>query len=547
VPSIPRRGVKADLLVIGGGPAGLMAAIRAAELGAKVVLAEKSNTRRSGSGSGGNDHFECYIPEFHGRDTKPILEEYTYQPAGGHRADFAKTWLERSFEMVSLWDSWGIPMKYKGKWEFAGHAFPGRPRIFLKYAGGNQKSVLTEQALKRGVEIRNRVTVFELLKEGDRVVGALGFDTWKDQVTVFSAKAVFLGTGLCSRLYPSSTPGWMFNIPVNPVSTGDGRAMLYRAGGELVDMEFTGQWAGPKYFSRAGKATWIGVLTGPDDKPVGPFIKKPNKVYGDITSDIWTTVFDEYMQSGKGPVYMNLRGASNADLEYMLYWLRHEGNQGLLDHMSDEGIDVRKNPVEFRTYEIGVKGGVRFNVNGESSLKGLFSAGDEFHGAMANAVIWGWIAGENAARYVKTADYTDLQRQSATINDRISVVEAMLSRTEGATWKEANTALQQLMSEYAGPVRSESLLDQGLRNLGRLREKVNQTLMAGNGHEVGRCLEVFSLLDVGEMVMLTAKERKETRAKHNRPDYPFTNPLLDKSLVIKKEAGKAVLQWKQKV
>jgi succinate dehydrogenase/fumarate reductase flavoprotein subunit len=547
MPSIPRQEVKADLLVIGGGPAGLMAAIRAAELGAKVVLAEKSNTRRSGSGSGGNDHFECYIPEFHGRDIKPILEEYMYQPAGGHRADFAKTWLERSFEMVGLWDSWGIPMKYKGKWEFAGHAFPGRPRIFLKYAGGNQKPVLTEQALKRGVEIRNRVTVFELLKEGDRVVGALGFDTWKDQVIVFSAKAVFLGTGLCSRLYPSSTPGWMFNIPVNPVSTGDGRAMLYRAGGELVDMEFTGQWAGPKYFSRAGKATWIGVLTGPDDKPVGPFIRKPNKVYGDITSDIWTTVFDEHMQSGKGPVYMNLRGASNADVEYMLYWLRHEGNQGLLDHMSDEGIDVRKNPVEFRTYEIGVKGGVRFNVSGESSLKGLFSAGDEFHGAMANAVIWGWIAGENAARYVKTADFADMKRQRAPINRRISVLEAMLSRTEGATWKEANTALQQLMSEYAGLVRSESLLDQGLRNLGRLREKVNQTLMAGNGHEVGRCLEVLSLLDVGEMVMLTAKERKETRAKHNRPDYPFTNPLLDKSLVIKKEAGKAVLQWKQKV
>ena len=446
-----------------------------------------------------------------------------------------------------LWDRWGIPMKYKGKWEFAGHAFPGRPRIFLKYAGGNQKSVLTEQALKKGVEIRNRVTVFELLREGNRVVGALGFDTWKGQVTVFNAKAVFLGTGLCSRLYPSSTPGWMFNIPINPVSTGDGRAMVYRAGGELVDMEFTGQWAGPKYFSRAGKATWIGVLTGPDDKPVGPFITKPNRVYGDITSDIWTTVFDEYMQSGKGPVYMNLRGASKADVEYMLYWLRNEGNQGLLDHMSDERIDVRKNPVEFRTYEIGVKGGVRFNVNGECSLEGLFSAGDEFHGAMANAVIWGWIAGENAARYVKTADFGDIKRQSATINERISVLEAMLSRTEGATWKEANTALQQLMSEYAGLVRSESLLDQGLRNLRRLMEKVNQMLMAGNGHELGRCLEVLSLLDVGEMVMLTARERKETRAKHHRPDYPFTNPLLDKSLVIKKEAGKAVLQWKQKV
>jgi succinate dehydrogenase/fumarate reductase flavoprotein subunit len=544
--SISRQEIKTDLLVIGGGPAGLMAAIRAAELGAKVILAEKGNTKRSGCGSGGNDHFECYIPEVHGPDTKPILKEYMYQPAGGMRSDFANIWLERSFEMVKLWDSWGIPMKYKGRWEFAGHAFPGRPRIFLKYAGGNQKSVLTEQALKRGVAIKNRVTVFELLKDGDRVVGALGFDTWNDQMIVFNAKAVFLGTGLCARLYPSSTPGWMFNVPINPVLTGDGRAMLYRAGGELTDMEFTGQWAGPKYFSRAGKATWIGVLTGPDDKPVGPFITKPNKVYGDITADIWTGVFDEYMSSGKGPVYMDVRGASNEDIKYMLYWLKHEGNQGLLDHLSEAGIDLKKNPVEFRTYEIGIKGGVRFNADGESSLKGLFSAGDEYHGAMANAVVWGWIAGENAATYAKAADLGDLKGERAKINEKVAMLKTMLGREEGATWKEANVALQQVMSEYAGLVRSESLLEQGLRNLGRLREKVNNTLIARNGHELGRCLEILSLVDVGEMVMLTAKERKETRAKHNRPDYPFTNPLLDKALIIKKENGKAVFQWKEK-
>ena len=544
--SIPKQVVRTDLLVIGGGPAGLMAAIRAADLGAKVIVAEKGNTKRSGCGSGGNDHFQCYIPEVHGRDTKPILEEYMYQPAGGRRPDLANIWLEKSFEMVKLWDSWGIPMKYKGKWEFAGHAFPGRPRIFLKYAGGNQKPVLTEQTLKRGAEIKNRVTVFELLKQGDRVVGALGFDTWDDQVIVFNAKAVFLGTGLCARLYPSSTPGWMFNVPINPVLTGDGRAMLYRAGGELTDMEFTGQWAGPKYFSRAGKATWIGVLTGPDGKPVGPFITKPNKVYGDITSDIWTDVFDEYTQSGRGPVYMDVRGASKEDIKYMLYWLRHEGNQGLLDHMSEAGIEVSKNPVEFRTYEIGVKGGVRFNADGETSLKGLFAAGDEYHGAMANAVVWGWIAGENAARYAKAASFGDLKGEKAKINEKVAMLETMLSREEGATWRESNIALQQVMSEYAGLVRSEGLIEQGLRNLGRLREKVNNSLVATNGHELGRCLEVLSLLDVGEMVMLTAKERKETRAKHNRPDYPFTNPLLDKALIIKKANGKVVLHWKEK-
>ncbi len=132
--------------------------------------------------------------------------------------------------------------------------YPGIPRIFLKYTGGNQKRVWTEQALKRGAQIMNRITVFELLKEGKRVVGALGFDTWNDRIIEFQAKAVFLGTGSCGRLYPSSTPGWLFNLPLCPVVTGDGRAMVYRAGGDLVDMEYVGQWAGIKYFSRAGES-----------------------------------------------------------------------------------------------------------------------------------------------------------------------------------------------------------------------------------------------------------------------------------------------------
>jgi len=544
--SLPRKVVSADVLCIGGGPAGLMAAIRAGELGAKVVLADKGNTKRSGSGSGGNDHFECYIPEVHGQDPKPIMDEYLHAPVVVKRPEFGPPWIEKSFEIVKLWDSWGIPMKYKGKWEFAGHAFPGHPRIFLKYAGGNQKLVLTEQAMKRGVQMMNRVSVFELLKDKDRVVGALGFDTWNDQVIEFQAKAVFLGTGGCSRLYPSSTPGWMFNIPECPVTTGDGRAMLLHAGGNLVDLEFTGQWAGVKYFARCGKSTWIGVYRGPDDKPIGPFTTKPDRIYGDITVDCWTTVFDDYLRDGKGPVYMDCRGASKGDIDYMKYWLLNEGNKGLLDYLAEDGIDTSKHAIEFRTYEIGVKGGVWFNVKGETSLKGLFSAGDEYFGAMATAAIYGWIAGESAANYAKGKDIVDLSKEKGDIDQKVAMLETILSREEGSTWREANTALQQIMSEYSGLVRSESILDQGLRNVGRLKEKVHKTMVARNGHELGRCLEVLNLLDVGEAVMLCANERKETRGKHNRADYPFTNPLLDKFLLIKKVDGKPVFEWKEK-
>jgi succinate dehydrogenase/fumarate reductase flavoprotein subunit len=165
---------------------------------------------------------------------------------------------------------------------------------------------------------------------------------------------------------------------------------------------------------------------------------------------------------------------------------------------------------------------------------------------MDNAAIWGWVAGEQAAKDAKGEDLGDLSKVRGQIDEKVAMLDAILCREDGPTWKEANIALQQIMFEYAGLVRSETVLEQGLRNLRRLKEKVHKTLIARNGHELGRCLEVLNLVDVGETVMLAAKERKETRGKHNRVDYPFTNPLLDKHLVIKKEDDKPVLQWRER-
>jgi succinate dehydrogenase/fumarate reductase flavoprotein subunit len=539
--------IKSDILCIGGGPAGLMAAIRASELGADVILAEKGNTIHSGSGSAGNDHFECYIPEFHGQDMEPILDAYQKHPLPGRRADFSRTLLERSYDMVKLWDGWGIPMKYKDKWDFAGHALPGHIRIHLKYTGGKQKKVMTEQALKRGVKIRNRVTVFELLRDKERVIGALGYDTWNQNLIEFQAKAVFLGTGGCTRLFPSSTPGLMFNLPACPYTTGDGRAMVYRAGGDLFDMQDTGQWAGIKYFARSGKATWIGVLRTSDDKPIGPFITKPDIVHGDSTADCWPTVFDDYMKSGKGPVYMDCRGAPEEDIDYMKHWLRNEGNQGVLDYMKEEGIDPSTHAVEFRTYEIGTNGGVFYNPKGETTLKGLFASGQEYSGGMSFAVTFGWITGETMSNYIKAVDFSEnLKDARGRSDDFVQSLESILERKEGSSWEEANLALQQIMWDYAGLVRSETLLEQGLKNMRRLKVKSINTLTAGNGHELGRCIEALNLMDVGEALMLTARERKETRGKHNRTDYPFTNPLMDKFLFLRQEDGEPVFTWKEK-
>jgi succinate dehydrogenase/fumarate reductase flavoprotein subunit len=259
--------MSADVLCVGGGIACLMAAIRAADRGAKVIVVDKSNTLTSGSGGLGNDHFICYIPEIHGNDIRPIIRAVQGSVAGSMRhVDLTRAWLERTYETVKLWDSWGIPMKYEGRYEFAGHVIPGKPKIFLHYNGKHQKAVLTREALKRGVKIVNRVMVFELLGDGS-IAGALGIDTREERLIVFQAKSVVLGTGRCSRLYRPPVPGLLFNVAFSPNGSGDGMAMAYRVGAGLGNIEITGRWAGPRYLARCGKASWVGGITGSCRQP----------------------------------------------------------------------------------------------------------------------------------------------------------------------------------------------------------------------------------------------------------------------------------------
>ena len=544
---LKRREAETDVLCIGGGIAGLMAAIRAAECGSKVLVVEKADTLYSGSGGMGNDHFMCYIPDVHGPDVEPLIDEFQRgQQAGLRDRSFIRTWLEYSYEMVRLWDSWGIPMKYKGRYEFAGHALPGHILMNLHYAGANQKKVLTQEALKREVTILNRVMCSNLLYVKGKVCGAIGVNTREDEIFFIKAKSVVLGTGSVMRLYPASTPAWMFNTRLSPVCVGDGRIMAFRAGAELASIEIPLIRCGPKYFARAGKATWAGVLRDPSGKPVGPFVTKPNNKYGDPVVDIYQDIFIDFKKSGRGPIYMDCNGLSDKEFKYMLHWMKHEGNVPLLNYLEEEGIDIEKDGVEFWTYEYELfpRGGVYYNERAETSISGLYAAGDEFFGGISGAAVFGWIAGENGATHARSHDFLESSCLETQKKWDVSLFSGLRNREAGPDWRETNIALQQIMWDYAGLVRSETLLEAGRQALSRLKEKAERSMVARNPHELMRSIEVLNMIEIGELIFLTARERKETRAKHIRADYPFTNPLLEKLLVVKKAEKGPVLEWR---
>jgi succinate dehydrogenase/fumarate reductase flavoprotein subunit len=167
-------------------------------------------------------------------------------------------------------------------------------------------------------------------------------------------------------------------------------------------------------------------------------------------------------------------------------------------------------------------------------------------GGISCAATYGWIAGENAAGYAKDLSSPRDDRVKADFDTKKELIQKVMSRKEGPDWKEVNVALQQLMQDYAGVVRSETLLTAGLDYLRRMRKKVDQSMMARNRWELTRCLETLNLLDLGELVLIGANARKETRALHRRTDYPLTDPVMDgKEIFLRNINGKPAVEVKK--
>lgn len=548
--------VETDVLVIGGGLAGCMAAIKASEYGMRVTIAEKSNTLSSGCAGTGIDHVWGYIPPIHGEMGWTIDDLVKDHSEGVARGFINKKLLYlvagEAYDRVLDLERFGINFR------FPDSPLPGGFRIVsqfhsvpstFNFDGRDLKPVLTKEAKKRGVTIINRVMVTDLSITDGQVSGALGVGTGDGKIYSFRAKAVVVSTGRANRLSRGVTGVWgNHRVPVN--ETGDGRAMGLRAGLPIINSEFytpSGYSIGNFELNLGSPRNTVqpaGSVVGPAGEPIVPrttfydwskFGKEkidPAETRRKFLEGSSMVSFNQMHQQGKGPFYLDLTGGTEEEIRYIEWSIGNEGKGSFfLDYLKNqEGFDFRRDKLEWLPNSREMAGtaasGFWVDTSMETEVSGLFAAGDDVGGVpwmcSPGAFTMGWRAGESAARAAqKHGAFLAFDKEKQ--EHLKELCSLCMDNAKGLHWREVEIAIQNIMDYYACEVRSEPMLDRGLERLRGIRESIS--FRAENPHELNRALEVLSVLDNSEMILAASRERKESRTGTRglgfvRAEYP---------------------------
>jgi succinate dehydrogenase/fumarate reductase flavoprotein subunit len=237
--------------------------------------------------------------------------------------------------------------------------------------------------------------------------------------------------------------------------------------------------------------------------------------------------------AGEGPFFLDFEEATDEEIAYIEWSIGNEGRgtQFLRYFKGEEGAELRRNPQEYvgrwpREISGTAAKGLWVDRDLETELHNLFAAGDEVGGlpwqAGPGAIAQGWHAGARAAERAGSMGAAP-QADDEPLRERRAACEEMRTRQVGFHWREVETGVQNLMDFYCGDVRSEGLLRRGLE---RLEDAKAAPLKAENPHELGRCLDVESIIDNAELVLRSSLERTESRPApfgFRRVDYPDQN------------------------
>jgi succinate dehydrogenase/fumarate reductase flavoprotein subunit len=518
--------LETDVLVIGGGTAGCVAAIKAKEAlpNGRVLLLEKANVKRSGAIALGMDGVNNAVIPGHATPEQ-YVKEITMANDGIVNQEAILAYAKESFAMIQELESWGVKFQKTTSGEYDVKKVHHKGSYVLPMPEGYDiKKILTRVIRRLGVQTENRIMATRVLLDQGRAAGAAGINVRTGEFVVIRAKSVILSCGAAGRLgLPAS--GYLMGTYENPANAGDGFAMAFHAGAELSNIECF--QVNPLLKDYNGPA--CAYVSG----PFGGYTVNA-RGHRFMLSDYWSgqmmMEFYRELTGPNGPIYLkmdHLAPETVAEIEQVLHTTERP-SRGRFH--TGRGISYGEQPIEMAISEIGLcsghsNSGVRVNHRAETTVPGLYAAGDMAsvpHGYMLGAFTYGKIAAANAVEYGRSLDAPTLDDgQIATERARVL---APLSRPDGIPPHQLEYKIRRQVNDYLQPPKSAYRLERGLTYFDRAREEIEQ-LGARDPHDLMRAAECSFIRDCAEMAARASLFRKESRwgLYHYRLDYPEMN------------------------
>ena len=550
-----------DVLVVGGGLAGIRAAIAAVEANPRirVGMVSKVYPMRSHTVSAEGGAAAVMRPEdsyeTHAFDTIKGSDYLADQ-------DVVEAFVrEAPIEIIQM-EHWGCPWSRDEDGKISVRPFGGmttwRTCFAADKSGFHMLHAVFQTSIKYPQIIRHdEAFVTKLLVEDSRCVGVVALDMKTGRFDAITARSVILATGGLGRVYAFTTNG--------NICTGDGMALAYRAGVGLKDMEMvqfhpTGLPFTGILITEAVRGEGGYLLNNEGER----FLKRyvPNKMElgpRDIISRAMMTEFEEG-HGFEGPhgkyLHLDVRHLGEDVIDRKLPFMRELGREFV-------GIDIVKDPIPVRPVQHYMMGGIDADISGATPMAGLYAAGEcanvGLNGAnrlgsnsLPECLVFGAAAGRAAAEYASSAKPVTANPVDAILWDEARRVEVAYLEKKGGDERigAIREEMQHEMDTGAGVFRTKEGLETLVERLGGLRQRFSRIKIEDSSRtfntELTSAIELDFMLELSQTIALTALARDESRGAHARRDFPERNDekYLKHSLVFHRDAGKPRLEYR---
>ena len=534
--------ISTDVLIIGSGGAGSRAAIEVDDAGLKPLIVSKGLSFRSGCtgmAEGG------YNAVFKTVDKDDSIEAHMYDTlkGGSYLNDerLVEILVNESPKRLIDLENYGALFDRQESGEIDQRPFGGQSFRRTCYqgdrTGAELLNALKEEIIRRDIECIEEVMITSLVCDKTQVVGATGLNLKDSSLIYFQAKATILASGGAGQLYPVTSNTFQKN--------GDGFAIAYRAGANLVDMEQI-------QFHPTGMATpesKKGVLVTEAVRAEGGkllnkdserFMSKysPEKMELSTRDVVARSIYQEIIE-GRGTE----NGAVYLDISHLPDDIIDEKLETMVLQFENVGVDIKNGPIEVAPTAHHFMGGLKINTDASTSLENLFGAGEVcggVHGAnrlggnaLADTQVFGKIAGENASKIAKE---TELKTNDEMVQKEASRIEGLIK--EGSIKpQEFKNRIKNLMWEKVAIVRDEKTLNEALGELLEMQKELDNLSVSDKKQyntELMTALEVINMVEICILTVKSAILRRESRGAHFRSDFPETKDEWKKSIVINK-------------